>query len=108
MRLQQVSVAGYRSLREPVELNIDEHVTVILGANDHGKTNLLGALTHLNADVGFDADRDLNWDSAGHEAQLPLLRVRLLLDDDERAELADVQRLAHEETLLVERLDALD
>ena len=44
-------------------LQDDEHrpSTVVLGANDHGKTNLLNAIRTLNDDCGFTSE-DENWD----------------------------------------------
>ncbi len=33
-----------------------------MGANDHGKTNLLLAIAALNDDVNFTEEDDLSWD----------------------------------------------
>lgn len=56
MRLVRVSIEGYRSIKERLDVTLDPHVTVLLGANDHGKTNFLQALRHLNEGVGFETD----------------------------------------------------
>jgi predicted ATP-dependent endonuclease of OLD family len=82
MRLVKVSVEGYRSIRGRLEITLDPRVTVLLGANDHGKTNFLAALRHLNADSRFEAE-DLNWDMANRAETLPAVRYELVLDDDE-------------------------
>lgn len=71
MRLKQVTIAGYRSIRKPTTLHVETGITVILGPNDHGKTNCLNALVHLNEDAPFVEDRDLNWDNSGEEEALP-------------------------------------
>jgi predicted ATP-dependent endonuclease of OLD family len=83
MRLVRVSIEGYRSIKERLEVILDPHVTVLLGANDHGKTNFLQALRHLNDAEGFETD-DLNWDHAEHAESLPALRFELELAEPEQ------------------------
>ncbi|HEY5709595.1 MAG TPA: AAA family ATPase [Solirubrobacterales bacterium] len=87
MRLVRVSIEGYRSIKERLEVTLDPHVTVLLGANDHGKTNFLQALRHLNHAEGFEAD-DLNWDHAERADSLPALRFEMELAEPEQATLA--------------------
>jgi predicted ATP-dependent endonuclease of OLD family len=82
MRLRKVSIIGYRSIRERLDLDVDARVTVVLGANDHGKTNLLHAITHLNDDAPFVLDRDLNWDYEGRGDEFPQAHYVVRLDDD--------------------------
>ena len=53
MKLQKIRIEGYRSILKPLEIFLDSRVTVVLGANDHGKTNLLAAIRHLNTDLKF-------------------------------------------------------
>jgi predicted ATP-dependent endonuclease of OLD family len=93
LRVIKLTVRGYRSLREEVELQLDPLVTVVLGANDHGKSNLLNALAHLNPDHPFD-EADLNWDCLEGEPGLPSVRYELQLSDDERTELQEAERLS--------------
>jgi hypothetical protein len=90
MRLSKVEIAGYRSISANVTLILDPAVTVLLGANDHGKTNLLDAMTHLNAETTFDAERDLNWDRIGQEDAYPFLSFEFDLDDHDRENLLKV------------------
>jgi len=70
MRLGSVEIVGYRSVKEALTLRIDPAVTVILGANDHGKTNVLDAVAHLNPDQVFAQD-DLNWDMVDNGDRYP-------------------------------------
>lgn len=83
MKLAHVRIGGYRSIGEALELHVDDHVTVILGANDHGKTNVLSALLHLNPDTPF-SDGDLNWDYGGRQAEFPFVHYTFRLSDEER------------------------
>lgn len=87
MKLRQVRIEGYRSIREPLVLDVDQRITVILGANDHGKTNALAAIRHLNEDAPFDRERDLNWDYDQRSDEFPRVDFMLALTDDERGEL---------------------
>jgi predicted ATP-dependent endonuclease of OLD family len=88
MRLSSIEVFGYRSFSKKAVLHLDPAVTVIIGANDHGKTNLLEALTHLNKDAKLDKEKDLNWDHID-----PYLAFTFQLDEDDRAE---ILRIAQE------------
>lgn len=86
MRLVKAKIAGYRSIKDEIELVIDRKITVVLGANDHGKTNLLEALLHINADNPFTED-DLNWDLEGTQAAAPSLTCTFEFLPIERQEL---------------------
>lgn len=87
MRLTKVSIEGYRSIRERLDFQFDDRTTVILGANDHGKTNVLHALLHLNAEHGFDSDGDLNFDLEDCPEEFPALAYTLRLSETDRAEI---------------------
>src|SRR5437773_6998582 len=87
MKLKRVTITGYRSIRKRFDLDLDDRITVILGANDHGKTNLLNALLHLNPDHPFSREDDLNWDHPDRAADFPDLRFTLELSSDERRDL---------------------
>jgi predicted ATP-dependent endonuclease of OLD family len=61
MRLSKLKIKGYRSIKSNEVLVTDDRVTILIGANDHGKTNLLAAIQCLNDDHPITAD-DRNWD----------------------------------------------
>jgi predicted ATPase len=64
MLLSKLKVKNFLSVNGECELPIDGRVTVLLGANDHGKSNLLRALEHLNRDRPILSEEE-NWDSKG-------------------------------------------
>lgn len=64
MLLTKLKVKNYLSVNGECELPLDPRVTVLLGANDHGKSNLLRSLEHLNFDRPILVD-DENWDNKG-------------------------------------------
>jgi predicted ATP-dependent endonuclease of OLD family len=95
MKLRRVVIEGYRSIRGPLELFIDPTSTIILGANDHGKTNILLALTHLNPDQSFTPD-DLNWNlrvaANTLPADLPRITYELTLDSADQEQIIEGQK----------------
>lgn len=48
MILRRIDIISYRSINGEIQLNLDPNMTVLVGANDHGKSNVLRALTFLN------------------------------------------------------------
>lgn len=43
MRIRKVCIQGFRSIKEPLELNL-EQVNALIGANNCGKSNILSAI----------------------------------------------------------------
>ena len=43
MKIKKVSIQGYRSIKKPLELNL-EQVNAIIGANNSGKNNVLSTI----------------------------------------------------------------
>ena len=52
----------HRSVKQEETLLVDHRVTILIGANDHGKTNILAAIQCLNDDKAIGPE-DKNWDS---------------------------------------------
>jgi predicted ATP-dependent endonuclease of OLD family len=61
MRLSKVIITGYRSIQKTEELILDKKISILIGANDHGKTNLLHAIKCLN-DNSPITEEERNWD----------------------------------------------
>lgn len=104
MLLTKVKVRNYLSINGECDLPVDPRVSVLLGANDHGKSNLLRSLEHLNFDRPILRE-DVNWDSAGPRIDFvfrltdPELAIINQLSTSLTAELAEAR--AAEEALLV-------
>src|SRR5436309_3811714 len=67
MILSLVEMTDFRSIKGTIKLDCDRKVTILLGSNDHGKTNILKAVEHLNDDVPI-AEEEANWDADGSPA----------------------------------------
>jgi len=96
VRLRDVVIEGYRSIRDPLSLDVDRLVTVLLAANDHGKTNVLDALVHLNDDAEFRPD-DINMDRADSPDRFPTISYTFALAESERDQLRVLERRRHQE-----------
>ena len=89
MHLKRVEIERYRSIGEKVEIHVERDVTVLLGANDHGKTNILSAFRHLNTGRDFDAESDINWDRQESPEEFPCITFYFQLENSERRALAE-------------------
>jgi predicted ATP-dependent endonuclease of OLD family len=67
MILNLVEITDFRSIKGTIKLDFDRKVTILLGSNDHGKTNILRAVEHLNDDVHI-GEEETNWDAEGSPA----------------------------------------
>ncbi len=67
MRLKKLSVFGYRSIKKEEILLLDGRVTILIGANDHGKSNILDAIRCLNDNNKIETE-DKNWDLSKEES----------------------------------------
>jgi predicted ATPase len=67
--LQKVRISNYLSIKGTIEIDIDANVTILLGSNDHGKTNILKAILHLNDDSPLVTE-DRNWDVKDADASI--------------------------------------
>lgn len=61
MKLNKLTVEGFKSFKKKQNLIVDEKITIFIGANDHGKTNLLEAINRLNDNSQMTQD-DKNYD----------------------------------------------
>lgn len=67
MKLKKVVAKGFRSIKGEETLLVDDRVTILIGANDSGKSNLLDVIQCLNDDCPIKDD-DRNWDLTTEES----------------------------------------
>jgi len=85
MKLKSVVITGFKSVKETETLLIDDRVTVLIGANDHGKSNLLEAILRLDSNRPIQA-QDRNSDLP--KASQPRIEWHFGLANDELTKLA--------------------
>src|ERR1039457_5430564 len=62
MFLRQIELNDFLSINGTIPIDVDRKVTILLGSNDHGKSNILAAVQHLN-DVVPITEEETNWDA---------------------------------------------
>lgn len=82
MKLKKVIVTGFRSVKRTEPLIIDQKTTIFIGANDHGKSNLLHAVLRLNDDKPI-TEEDINWDL--EDGQTPRIEWHFSIEEDKEA-----------------------
>jgi hypothetical protein len=87
MKLKSVVIDGFRSVKDRIPLFTNPRISILIGANDHGKTTLLEAIRCLNDDRPISPE-DENWDSVGKGK--PILEYKFELDPEELTELSAI------------------
>lgn len=89
MILTQVEVTDFLSIKGTMSIDMDKKITVLLGSNDHGKSNILRAIQHLNDDDPI-VETEANWDAEDAEqwdpAKNPSVSYVFALTPPERKE----------------------
>lgn len=62
MRLKKVVINEYKSIKKRESISFYNQIAVLIGANDHGKSNILSAIKCLNDDKELLID-ERNWDA---------------------------------------------
>ncbi len=66
MLLTRVEITDLLSVKGTLPVDMDKKITILLGSNDHGKSNILRAIQHLNDDETI-TEGEANWDAADGE-----------------------------------------
>lgn len=91
MKLTRVHIQNYRSIVDSGPVEIDENVTVIIGKNEQGKTNLLKAVRAFNVDEKFSPSdlpnhlRPTLEDRAGSD--IPIVKLWFTLEPQDKKKL---------------------
>jgi predicted ATP-dependent endonuclease of OLD family len=103
MNLQSISIISFRSIKSKVEFHLDPRVTVVIGANDHGKSNLLASALLLNHDASTTLD-DINWD-AQHNGNACEISYKFELDTIEIETVKDLMARFRKAALRMEIIE---
>jgi predicted ATP-dependent endonuclease of OLD family len=84
MRIKKVSIKNYRSIVEINSLYLQDDLTTLVGANEHGKSNVLSSLLFIEPDSRFVLERDCRIDQDSN-IHYPSIEYTLSLNEEEKA-----------------------
>jgi len=87
MRLTRANIKDLRSIRQ-LDVTIEDDITTFVGANEHGKSNILLALRLLSPAEKFDLKEYARIDNGGGQHN-PSIKFTISLDSDDRKELLE-------------------
>ena len=93
MKLKNVIICGFKSIKGTEDFLIDDRITILIGANDHGKSNILEAIQKLNDDHPI-LETDRNWDST--DKQVPRIEWHFKIATDELLSFANQENQDNE------------
>lgn len=82
MKLKRVKIENFRSIVK-LDLVIEDDITTLVGANEHGKSNILEAIHLLNTGTSFDLGKDKRIDGKAKK-YCPTIKYFLKLDPEDR------------------------
>jgi len=90
MQIVSVNIKAFKSIME-LDLKLDPQITVLIGPNESGKTNILRALESINPDAEFSKDFTCQYSTYFDEGRYPEIIVEYTnIEPKARADLASI------------------
>ncbi|MBI5151332.1 MAG: AAA family ATPase [Candidatus Pacebacteria bacterium] len=89
MKILSVSVTGYKSVQEETVLFLRDNLTCFIGANEHGKTNLLNAIHKIGEQKLDPADANSVLSNKGI-TELPKISYELKFEDTDKQQVKEL------------------
>ena len=70
MLIQKIGISNTGPIREPIELEFDPHVNVLIGPNSCGKSTVLNVLRQAKSGVDLDDERVNVHDNMWHQQEV--------------------------------------
>ena len=105
MKLIKVTIDAYKTIAHPQELLIDPKATILVGANESGKTNVLEAIEFLSPSKELKKEdiSKCNRERCSKE-ELPRLTFTFSLNNEDKKKIVKISpELSDEETLTIRR-----
>jgi energy-coupling factor transporter ATP-binding protein EcfA2 len=101
MRLISARIQGYGRLVDAT-IKLDQKVIAVVGPNEAGKTTLLNALAHVESDESVPLDKRSRASSSIPD-NASFVSLRLILDDDDRDALSDLDLADPPQAMMMSR-----
>ena len=91
MRIKKVRIRNFRSIIDSGEISLDDKITILLGKNEQGKTNVLKAIESFRREYEYEDD-DLTYliNPENELQQLPIVTMWFKLDDYDKKILSSI------------------
>ena len=90
MQVASVNIKAFKSIMD-LDLKLDPQITVLIGPNESGKTNILRALESINPDAAFSKDFTCQYSTYFDEGRYPEITVEYTnIEPKARADLAGI------------------
>ena len=88
MKVGCVSIKGFKSIQDTVELHLRDTLTCLIGANEHGKSNILLAIQKIGEQKLNIADKNTVMANDGKE-DIPTIMFELRLEEQDKPKILD-------------------
>src|SRR5258706_9058263 len=85
MKLDKLIIHGFKSIQDNLDFYVRDHITCLVGANEHGKSNLLRAI-HLLGEASIDLQEK---NAVINEDSIPEITYTFLLSQKDKSVLAE-------------------
>jgi len=90
MHISRVTVKAFKSIMD-LEIVLDPQITVLIGPNESGKTNIIKAVESFNPDIGFSKDLTCQYSTYFNEGKCPEISIEYSnIDPKLRAEFSNI------------------
>lgn len=94
MRVEKIKIISYKTIVSEQELDVDPKITVLIGGNETGKTNVLQAINKFSLNRNFEIE-DISRSSNRYRREiLPHVGIVLSLSEEDQQKLATISPIS--------------
>ncbi len=90
MQIANISIKAFKSIMD-LEISLDPQITVLIGPNESGKTNILKAIEAFNPEIAFNKELTCQYSTYFDEGKYPEITIEYInIEPKARVELANI------------------
>ena len=90
MVVEKIKIVSYKTIVSEQELDVDPKITVLVGGNETGKTNVLQAINKFSLNNNFETE-DISRSSNRYRREiLPSVSIVFLLSEEDQQKLTEI------------------